>query len=136
MERSTLFYESGKRYGSLQLIGALFTLIGAVQMAIGALLLAFGLYTLLSGTASGAPPETAASSARQVDARSGSSTRRRLSRRRSGWDTLPLSSLVPLCVDRGSVFRAAIRRLRGLDSTAHQFGLHEHVRPRGPWTRS
>jgi hypothetical protein len=67
MERSTSFYESGKRYTSLRLIGALFTLIGAVHLAIGTLLLVFGLYTLLSGTTDAAPPETGAFSARQVD---------------------------------------------------------------------
>ena len=64
---STSFYESGKRYRSLRLIGALFTLIGTVQMAFGALLLVFGLYSLMSATTVAAPPETAPFSARQVD---------------------------------------------------------------------
>jgi hypothetical protein len=66
MERITSFYESGKRYKSLQIIGALFTLIGAVLLAIGALLLVFGLYTLLAGTTGGPPPGTGPFATRQV----------------------------------------------------------------------
>jgi hypothetical protein len=50
MDRITSFHQSGKRYGFLRIIGALFILIGAVKMAIAGALLVFGVYTLLTGT--------------------------------------------------------------------------------------
>jgi hypothetical protein len=119
MERSTSFYESGRRYKSLQLIGALFTLSGAVQLAIGALLLAFGLYSLLSGTAGAgaAPPETGPLQARQVDVVAiGTSLLEILSR-------YPLLSLYGAigCLFSGLqsvAFGALIRLLINLDYTA------------------
>lgn len=55
MARIISFYESGERYKSLRIIGALFTLIGVALLAIGALLLGLGLYSLLAGTIGGPP---------------------------------------------------------------------------------
>jgi hypothetical protein len=66
MARITSFHESGERYTSLRIIGALFTLIGAVLLAIGTLLLVFGLYSLLAGTTGGPPPGAGPFAARPV----------------------------------------------------------------------
>jgi hypothetical protein len=56
MDRITSFHQSGNRYRSLRIIGALFTLIGAVELAIGGLLLVFGLYALMASTTGGPLP--------------------------------------------------------------------------------
>jgi hypothetical protein len=66
MARIISFYESGERYKSLRIIGALFTLIGAALLAIGALLLVFGLYSLLAAATGGPPPGAGFFAARQV----------------------------------------------------------------------
>jgi len=66
MDGITSFHQSGKRYKSLRIIGALFTLIGAVLLTIGGLLLVFGLYTLLAGTTGEPPPGAGPFAARQV----------------------------------------------------------------------
>ena len=66
MNKITSYYDPGKRYKSLRIIGALFTLIGSVLVAIGTLVLAFGLYTLLAPTTGGLLPETRMFAAREL----------------------------------------------------------------------
>ena len=66
MDSVTSFHQSGERYKSLQIVGALFILIGAVLLAIAGLLLVFGLYTLMAGTTGEPLPGTGPLAARHV----------------------------------------------------------------------
>jgi hypothetical protein len=66
MDRITSYRQSVKRFKSLRIIGALFTLSGAVLLAIGGLLFVYGLYNLQAGTTGEPPPGTGFFAARQV----------------------------------------------------------------------
>jgi hypothetical protein len=68
MDRITSFHQSGERYKSLRVLGALFTLIGAVLLAAGGLLLVFGVYILLSGTTGEPSPGAGPFATRQLGA--------------------------------------------------------------------